>query len=295
MLAVLINVATVLIGSTIGLIFGSRIKENYTQGIMMAIALCTFVIGVQSAIQTSNILIVMVCLVIGTVIGVWLKLDDRMNGASDRIKVRLKGTKLGNGPFAEAFMTTTMLFCVGTMTVIGSIEAGLNHNYDILIAKSIMDLMSSLIFAAALGPGVLLSAVSVLVIQGGIALLASVAAPILTTEVVTEMSAVGGTLFIGMAINLLGISQKHIKIGDIVLRQNKKIYWRLLLCIVPIVARRSKPARCSAKAAARSWQIRLLPPRSSLKLLLRSGSQASISRLVHGGTSAIRCCSRSRL
>lgn len=214
MLAVLINVATVLIGSTIGLIFGSRIKESYTQGIMMAIALCTFVIGVQSAIQTSNILIVMVCLVIGTVIGVWLKLDDRMNGASDRIKERLKGTKLANGPFAEAFMTTTMLFCVGTMTVIGSIEAGLNHNYDILIAKSIMDLMSSLIFAAALGAGVMLSAVSVLVIQGGIALLASVAAPILTTEVVTEMSAVGGTLFIGMAINLLGISQKHIKIGD---------------------------------------------------------------------------------
>lgn len=214
MLAVLINVATVLIGSTIGLIFGSRIKENYTQGIMTAIALCTFVIGVQSAVQTSNILIVMICLVIGTVIGVWLKLDDRMNGASDRIKERLKGTKLGNGPFAEAFMTTTMLFCVGTMTVIGSIEAGLNHNYDILIAKSIMDLMSSLIFAAALGAGVMLSAVSVLVIQGGIALLASVAAPILTTEVVTEMSAVGGTLFIGMAINLLGISHKHIKIGD---------------------------------------------------------------------------------
>lgn len=214
MLAVLINVATVLIGSTIGLVFGSRIKENYTQGIMMAIALCTFVIGVQSAVQTSNILIVMICLVIGTVIGVWLKLDDRMNGASDRIKERLKGTKLGNGPFAEAFMTTTMLFCVGTMTVIGSIEAGLNHNYEILIAKSIMDLMSSLIFAAALGAGVMLSAVSVLVIQGGIALLASVAAPILTTEVVTEMSAVGGTLFIGMAINLLGISHKHIKIGD---------------------------------------------------------------------------------
>ena len=214
MLAVFINVATVLIGSTIGLIFGSRIKENYTQGIMTAIALCTFVIGVQSAVQTSNILIVMVCLVIGTVIGVWLKLDDRMNGASDRIKERLKGTRLGKGPFAEAFMTTTMLFCVGTMTVIGSIEAGLNHNYEILIAKSVMDLMSSLIFAAALGAGVMLSALSVLVIQGGIALLASVAAPILTTEVVTEMSAVGGTLFIGMAINLLGISHKHIKIGD---------------------------------------------------------------------------------
>ena len=214
MLAVFINVAAVLVGASLGLLFGSRIKESYTKGIMMAIALCTFVIGVQSAVQTSSIMIVMICLVVGTVIGVALHLDDRMNGASDRIKERLKGTKLGEGPFAEAFMSTTMLFCVGTMTVIGSIEAGLNHNYDILIAKSIMDFMSSLIFAAALGAGVLLSAVSVLVIQGGIALLASFASPVLTTEVVTEMSAVGGTLFIGMAINLLGICEKRIKVGD---------------------------------------------------------------------------------
>ncbi len=214
MLAVFINVAAVLLGSTIGLLFGSRIKESYTKGIMTAIALCTMVIGVQSAVQTSSIMIVMICLVLGTVIGVALHLDDRMNGAADRIKDRLKGTKLGDGPFAEAFISTTMLFCVGTMTVIGSIEAGLNHNYEILIAKSVMDFMSSLIFAAALGPGVLLSALSVLVIQGGIAMLASFAEPILTEEVVTEMTAVGGTMFIGMAINLLGISEKHIKIGD---------------------------------------------------------------------------------
>lgn len=214
MIGVLINVAAVLLGSTLGLLFGSKIKENYSKGIMMAIALCTFVIGVQSAIQTSNIQIVMICLVLGTVIGVALKLDDRMNGASDRIRERLKGTRFANGPFAEAFVTTTMLFCIGTMTVIGSIEAGLNHNYQILIAKSIMDLMSSLVFSAALGIGVMLSALSVLVIQGGIALLSSVAAPVLTAEVVTEMSAVGGTLFIGMAINLLGISDKRIRIGD---------------------------------------------------------------------------------
>lgn len=214
MLGVIINVVAVLLGSALGLLFGSRIKESYSKGIMMAIALCTFVIGVQSAIQTSNILIVMICLVLGTVIGLALKLDDRMNSASDRIRDRLKGTRFGDGPFSEAFMTTTMLFCVGTMTVIGSIEAGLNHNYDILIAKSIMDFMSSLFFAAALGVGVMLSALSVLVIQGGIALLAAVAAPVLTTEVVTEMTAVGGTLFIGMAINLLGISNKHIRIGD---------------------------------------------------------------------------------
>ena len=214
MLAVFINVAAVLLGASLGLLFGSRIKESYSKGIMTAIALCTMVIGVQSAVQTSSIMIVMICLVLGTVIGVALRLDERMNGAGDRIKDKLKGTKLGDGPFSEAFISTTMLFCVGTMTVIGSIEAGLNHNYEILIAKSVMDFMSSLIFAAALGPGVLLSALSVLIIQGGIALLASLASPVLTTEVVTEMTAVGGTLFIGMAINLLGISEKRIKVGD---------------------------------------------------------------------------------
>ena len=89
MLAVFINVAAVLLGSTIGLLFGSRIKESYTKGFMSAIALCTMVIGVQSAVQTSSIMIVMICLVLGTVIGVALRLDDRMNGAADRIRDRL--------------------------------------------------------------------------------------------------------------------------------------------------------------------------------------------------------------
>ena len=214
MVAVFINVAGVLLGAAIGLLFGSRIKERFTKGIMMAIALVTFVIGVQSAVQTSNIMIVMICLVLGTVAGTALRLDDRMNGAADRITEKLKGTRLGQGPFAEAFMTTTILYCVGTMTVIGSIEAGLNNNYQILIAKSIMDMMSSIVFSAALGAGVLASAGSVLVIQGTLVLLAGVAAPVLTNEVITEMSAVGGTLFIGMAINLMGISEKRIKIGD---------------------------------------------------------------------------------
>ena len=100
------------------------------------------------------------------------------------------------------------------MAVIGSIQAGLNKDYSILFAKSTMDFVSSIVFAAALGPGVFLSAVTVLVFQGAIALLAGLAAPVLSTEVVTEMSAVGGALFIGMAINLLGLREEKIKVGD---------------------------------------------------------------------------------
>ena len=214
MLAVIVNAVAVIIGGLIGILCGSRIKERYTKAVMTCIALVTMVIGVQSAIVTSNILIVMVCLVLGTIIGTALHLDDRINGSGDIIKDKLAGTRFGGGHFAEAFVSTSILFCVGTMAVIGSIQAGLNKDYSILFAKSTMDFVSSIVFAAALGPGVFLSAVTVLVFQGAIALLAGLAAPVLSTEVVTEMSAVGGALFIGMAINLLGLREEKIKVGD---------------------------------------------------------------------------------
>ena len=214
MLAVIVNAVAVIIGGLIGILCGSRIKERYTKAVMTCIALVTMAIGVQSAIVTSNILVVMVCLVLGTIIGTALHLDDRINGSVDKIKDKLAGTRFGGGHFAEAFVSTSILFCVGTMAVIGSIQAGLNKDYSILFAKSTMDFVSSIVFAAALGPGVFLSAVTVLVFQGAIALLAGLAAPVLSTEVVTEMSAVGGALFIGMAINLLGLREEKIKVGD---------------------------------------------------------------------------------
>ena len=214
MLAVIVNAVAVITGGLIGTLFGSRIKERYTKAVMTCIALVTMVIGVQSAIVTSNILIVMVCLVLGTIIGTALHLDDRINGSGDKMKEKLAGTRFGGGHFAEAFVSTSILFCVGTMTVIGSVQAGLNKDYSILFAKSAMDFVSSIVFAAALGSGVLLSAVTVLVFQGAIALLAGLAAPVLSTQVVTEMSAVGGALFIGMAINLLGLREEKIKVGD---------------------------------------------------------------------------------
>ena len=214
MLAVLINAAAVLAGGLIGTIFGNRIPEKYTKGIMVAMALVTFGIGIQSVLQTQNILIVVLCIVLGTILGTALRLDDRINNAAESVKRSLSGTKLGQGPFAEAFVTTSILFCVGTMTVIGSIKAGLEKDYSILLTKSVMDFFSSIAFSAALGTGVLFSAVTVVVIQGALVLLASVAAPLMSAEVVAEMSAVGGLLFLGMAINLLRLREEKIKVGD---------------------------------------------------------------------------------
>lgn len=216
MFAVIVNALGVVVGGTLGTIFGSAIKEKYTSAIMTVMGIVTVMIGIQSTLGTSSILICIICLVIGTIIGTALELDRRMNGMADKVKGRLEGTRFGRGKFAESFVTTTILFCVGSMTVIGSISAGLNHEYSILFTKTIMDFVSSMAFAAALGPGVLLSAVSVLVIQGAIALLAGVAQPLLTTEVVTEMTAVGGVLLLGMGINLMGISEKKIQVGDMI-------------------------------------------------------------------------------
>ena len=214
MIATIINAVVVVIGGLIGSVFGNRIGEKYTGNIMTAIALVTMVIGVQGAVGTGNVLLVVVCLVLGTLLGTALRLDERLAGSGEFVKKKLQNTRLGKGRVSDAFVTTSMLFCVGSMTIIGSIQAGLNQDYEIILTKSIMDFVSAVAFSAALGAGVILSAITVLVIQGGITLLAGVLAPFLTAQVVTEMSAVGGALFIGMAVNLLGLRQEKVKVGD---------------------------------------------------------------------------------
>lgn len=214
MIATIINAVLVIAGGLIGTVFGNRISEKYTKAIMTVMSLVTVMIGVQNAVNTSDVLIIVVCLVLGTVIGTALRIDDRLNNAGDIIKDKLKNTKLGRGKISDAFVTTSILFCVGSMTIVGSIQAGLNKDYSLILTKSVMDFVSSVAFASAFGAGVVLSSITVLVVQGGITLLASVMAPLLTAEVITEMSAVGGAMFIGMAINMLGLREEKIKVGD---------------------------------------------------------------------------------
>ena len=205
MIATIINALLVIAGGVIGTVFGNKIKEKYTHAIMTVMSLVTVVIGIKFAVGTSNILIIVICLVLGTLMGTAIKIDDRLNNSGELIKKRFKNTPLGQGRISDAFVTTSVLFCVGSMTVIGSIQAGLNHDYSILLTKSVMDFVTSIAFASAFGAGVILSSVTVLVVQGSITLLASALAPLLTAQVITEMSAVGGAMFIGMAINMLGL------------------------------------------------------------------------------------------
>lgn len=216
MLGTIVNCTAIIAGGLIGTLFGNRIGERYTKMLMTVMALITAVIGLQSALGTANMLIVVVCMVLGTVIGIALKLDDRLNNSGDKIKAKLSGTKLGQGRFSDAFVTSTLVFAIGAMAILGSIQAGLNHDYSILFTKSMMDFTSAIAFAAALGPGVLLSALPILIVQGLITLLAGVAEPFLTSEVVTEMSAAGGVILFGMALNLLDVCKERIKVGNMI-------------------------------------------------------------------------------
>lgn len=216
MLGTIVNCAAIIAGGLIGTLFGNRIGERYTKMLMTVMALITAVIGLQSALGTANMLIVVVCMVLGTVIGIALKLDDRLNNSGDKIKAKLSGTKLGQGRFSDAFVTSTLVFAIGAMAILGSIQAGLNKDYSILFTKSVMDFTSSIAFSAAMGPGVIFSAIPIFILQGAITLLAGVAQPFLTQDVITEMSAVGGPVFIGMAINMLELKSERIRIGDMI-------------------------------------------------------------------------------
>ena len=152
----------------------------------------------------------------GTVLGEWIRIDDARERAGDRIKSKVVKSRKGNSRFTEGFVSACILFCIGSMTIMGCLEAGINQNYSIIFAKSTLDFFSSMAFAAAMGIGVTFSAVFVLVFQGFLTLLASAVGPALSAEVVNEMSAVGGVMLIGLGLNLLGITkdQDRIKVAN---------------------------------------------------------------------------------
>ena len=212
--AVFVNMATVLLGSAIGILFRNKIKQSFINTIISALALVTVLIGITSAIKTADILCVIICMALGTLIGELLRIDDRIEGAGDFIKARLLKDKAVGGRFTEGFVTACIVFCVGSMTIMGSFEAGINGDYDIIFAKSALDFVSSMMFAAAMGLGVPFAALFILVFQGGLTLLAGVISPYLSPAVVTEMSAVGGVILMGMGINMLELSEKRIKVAN---------------------------------------------------------------------------------
>ena len=217
MIGVLVNTVAVLAGSIIGILFRNRLKESLRNSVMKALGLCTLLIGIMSAVETKELLCIIICMVLGTLLGEVLHIDDRIENAADSIKGKLlKGRSGGSGmeSFTDGFVSASILFCIGSMTIVGSLEAGIRHNYSILFAKSTMDFISSMAFGAAMGYGVTCSAAFVLVFQGALVLLSTWIGSALSDAVVTEMSAVGGVILLGMALNLLGCTRERIKVAN---------------------------------------------------------------------------------
>ena len=212
MVGVIINVAAVLAGGTLGLLLGGRVPQRLRETIMQGLALCILLIGAQGALETANVLAVIVCMVAGGLLGETLDIEKRLEslGALAERQFAHGGQ---NGRFAQGFITASLLFCVGAMAVVGSLNAGLTGDNSTLIAQAALDLVTAVFFAAALGPGVLLAAAAVLVYQGAIALMAGWLAPVLTDAIVTEMSAVGGLLILGLSFNMLGMAK--IRVGNL--------------------------------------------------------------------------------
>ena len=213
----IVNALAVIGGASIGLLLrrvlagiGKRPHARFSglsEAIMKGLGLCVLMIGVQGAIRTENVLIVILSMVLGTIIGHLCDLDSLVTSLGRWIEGLTKG-RFGN--VADGFVPASMLFCVGAMTVVGALNSGLSGDHSMQYTKALLDLTSSIIFASSMGFGVLLSAASVLVLQGGITLLAAWIAPLLTTHAITEMSAVGSLLIIGLSLNILGLTKLKI-------------------------------------------------------------------------------------
>lgn len=213
MIATIINAGLVLIGSLIGLLFKKHISDRFSKVVTQALALCVAAIGISMAVKSNDMLCVIVCMVIGVLAGEALKIEERLDGAGEFLRRKLVKDG-GNSRFTEGFVTATLLYCVGAMAITGSIEAGLNHNYSIIVSKGVIDGVTSITFAATMGIGVAFSIIPLIIYQGVITLLAAVVGPYLPLEVITEMSAVGGLAIVGIAINMLNIPNLKIKVGS---------------------------------------------------------------------------------
>lgn len=210
LLGTLVNVVLVLIGGFVGLFLKKGISKRFSDLIMHAIALVTMVIGINFATASENMLIVIISLVVGALIGEGINIDKRLNQLGDLIKSKVKSE---SGNVGEGFVTATLLFCVGSMAIMGALDSGLRGDHTVLYTKAIMDGISALIFASSMGIGVILSAMPILLYQGSITLLSGFIQPYLTQSMMTEMNGVGGILLIGLGISILGI--KEIKVSNL--------------------------------------------------------------------------------
>lgn len=227
MLGTIVNFSAIMVGSIVGILFKNGISEKISNTIMQGLSLCIIFIGTSGAIKGSNVLLIIISMVIGGFIGELVDLDNLIQKLGDKIEEKFKGKGIR---ISEGFVTASLLFCVGSMAIVGSLQSGLEGDHKILFAKSMIDGIASVIFASSLGIGVILSSFSVLIYQGAITLAASSLKAILIQSVVTDMTAVGSLLIIGLGFNMLNMSK--IKIANLLPAVFIPIIYQFILNII---------------------------------------------------------------
>ena len=205
LLGSLVNAGAILVGGLVGMFAGKLLPERLRTSVMAALSLMTIGIAVPGLLKSSNALIPIISMVVGTIIGELLDIDSAVTKLGETLQKRFSGSTV-----TEGFVTGSLVFAIGALAVMGPLESGLQHQHSLLFSKSVIDGVASVVFASTLGLGVALSGLTVLAVEGSIALLASVVAPYLGEAVVNEITFVGSLLIVGISLNLLGVTKLRI-------------------------------------------------------------------------------------
>ena len=210
MIAQVVNGLAILIGGFVGNALRGGISERFRSILMQAMALAVMLIGLRGAVQTSDVLIVVISLAVGALLGEIINIEKRLENLGDKLRNRVKGA---GGGFTEGFVSASLIFCVGAMAIVGSLDAGLRGDYGSILTKSLIDGITAAMLASTLGVGVLFSAAAVFLYQSAITLLAGVLQPLLSDAIIAEMSAVGGLLIFAVGLNMQGVTK--IRVGNL--------------------------------------------------------------------------------
>lgn len=224
MLGTMVNFFAITLGAFLGLLLKGGIPKKIGDTVMNGLSLCVIYIGISGAMKTKNDLLVILSIAIGAVVGEIIDIDMLFKKLGNLLEEKFKGKY---GKISEGFVSTSLLYCVGAMAIIGSLQSGLSGKHDILFSKSILDGVSAVIFASTLGFGVVLSAFSVLIYQGSITLFSGVLSPLLVPDIISDIGATGSLLIIGLGLNMLNVT--NIKIANLLPAVFIPIIYQLIL------------------------------------------------------------------
>lgn len=209
-LGTIVNALAVIVGGFVGFLLKKGIQERFSNIIMSGLALCVILIGMSGALKVDNMLLCVISIVVGGVIGELIDIDKQLKKLGDGIERKLNGKA---GKVSEGFVAASLLYCIGAMAIVGSLESGLNGNHTVLFTKSILDGVSAVVLSSTMGIGVVLSSVSVFLYQGIITAASSFLKSILVDSVINNMTAVGSLMIIAIGLNMLGITK--IKVANL--------------------------------------------------------------------------------